>query len=244
VALRGRRQQDGEIGEPGDDLVDPRDDHVNAREGCHHPAVPLVCHQDHRSGVRAQKVRPADPHLRGEELVPQPPAGDPGERGDLLGVRLPELLLEQAGHLLARLVDGGGDDVRGRLPRELDDVFPEVGLHHFDPVGLERAVQAHLLGDHRLRFDGEGNPFLPRDPGGDLPRLRTVPRRMDHRTAFSRLGDEPGEVGVEVVQRLLPDPRGTFPRTLEPGKLGHGCGPVLEEFSRGAGERDLELAVG
>src|SRR4030067_513834 len=41
----------------------------------------------------------------------------------------------------------------------------------------------------------------------------------------------------------LPGPRGTFPRTLEPGKLGHGCGPVLEEFSRGAGERDLELAV-
>src|SRR4030067_618868 len=40
-----------------------------------------------------------------------------------------------------------------------------------------------------------------------------------------------------------PGPRGTFPRTLEPGKLGHGCGPVLEEFSRGAGERDLELAV-
>jgi hypothetical protein len=47
-------------------------------------------------------------------------------------------------------VDGGHDDVAGRLAVQLDDVLVQVGLQGFDAVRLEPVVQAHLLRHHGL----------------------------------------------------------------------------------------------
>ena len=65
-----------------------------------------------------------------------------------MGVNPPEILLD-----LSRVqVHGRGDDVARQLVAELDDVLAEVGLDRHDARALEMAVEADLLGDHRLAF--------------------------------------------------------------------------------------------
>ena len=63
-------------------------------------------------------------------------------------MRLAEVGLD----VVARDMDRRRDDVRGRLVAKLDDVFAEIGLDRLDAGGLERLVEADLLGDHRLAF--------------------------------------------------------------------------------------------
>ena len=61
--------------------------------------------------------------------------------------------------VVAREMDRGRDDVRGRLVAQLDDVFAEISLDRRDAGRLQRLVEADLLGDHRLAL---GDALAPR----------------------------------------------------------------------------------
>ena len=52
-----------------------------------------------------------------------------------------------------RLVDGRGDDVGGRFPGQLDDVFTEVCFRHVDSAVQKAGIQTNLLGNHGFPLD-------------------------------------------------------------------------------------------
>ena len=62
-------------------------------------------------------------------------------------------LAEDVADLAAVAVDRRDQDVRGPVVAELDDELGEVGLVGVDALGLERLVEADLLGGHRLDLD-------------------------------------------------------------------------------------------
>ena len=64
---------------------------------------------------------------------------------------------KQIGNLLARLVDGRGDDVGGPLPCQLNYEFTQVGFHRPNLCRLQRPVQIHFFAHHAL-----GLHHLPR----------------------------------------------------------------------------------
>ena len=78
------------------------------------------------------KFTPEMPNIRGQEGLAQHPAGSGGQGGDIVGERDAQLLVEGLADLAAAQVDGRGDDVRGRLAAQLDDIFAQVGLHHLE----------------------------------------------------------------------------------------------------------------
>jgi hypothetical protein len=77
----------------------------------------------------------------------------------------PHRFSEQVGNVASRLMNRGGDYVRGALARQLNYVFAEVGLDRFNPCGSKSAVQLDLFGHHRLAFDGEAHATLAREIG-------------------------------------------------------------------------------
>ena len=76
-----------------------------------------------------------------------------------LGVQAAEVGLD----LVLGEVDGRRDDVARRLAADLDEVFAEVGLDHLDAVGLEAALSADLLGDHRLALGDDARAGVAAD---------------------------------------------------------------------------------
>ena len=61
-----------------------------------------------------------------------------------------QLLPEQGGDVFLGQVERRDDDVRRPHALQLDDVFAEVGLQRPNAGGLQRMVQADLLGHHAL----------------------------------------------------------------------------------------------
>ena len=50
-------------------------------------------------------------------------------------------------------MNGGDDDMRRRLARELDNPFAQIGLDRIQPCRFERGVEMNLFGCHAFRFD-------------------------------------------------------------------------------------------
>ena len=81
------------------------------------------------AGLGHGEVRAADADRHREELRAQVRARRRGQLGGLVGDLDAQLAPEERGDLGAVAVDGGHEDVRGRVAGELDDQLGQVGLH-------------------------------------------------------------------------------------------------------------------
>ena len=237
-----------EVLEPRQDLLDAGDDDVHPGEGVAEVPVPLVGHDDRRARFRDEEIRPGDPHVGAEEVVPQhlarpghqlrvPETGGPeAERGVVLG--------EEVADLLPGLVDGGGDDVARGLVGELDDVLAEVGLDDLEVRFLEPLVERHLLPHHGLALGDGAGARLTADLDDAGPRLGRV-RRPVHLPA--RAGDlrlEPLEVQIEVREGVLLDATRRLAQRLELGQGIDRLSPVADEALASAIEGEAQALVG
>ena len=90
----------------------------------------------------------------------------PGLRVDGFGrmsasITSPASAVNRPGHRVAVVVDRRGDDVRRRLPCELDDELAEVGLDDLSTVGFEHLVEMDLLAGHRLALGHDPRVVRP-----------------------------------------------------------------------------------
>ncbi len=71
-------------------------------------------------------------------------------------------------------MNGRGHDVRGTLPRNLNDVLAEIGLDRLDAGSLERRIEMNLFGGHRFAFDGPPHARLFQDLDDDLTGILAI----------------------------------------------------------------------
>ncbi len=155
-----------------------------------------------RPRFRDQKIAARDPHPGAEELSAQAPPGQFGQLlGDGPGVHA-EFLAEELGDLLLGHVEGGGGDVRGLLPCELDDELAQVRLVGADSCGLQGVVEPDLLRHHALGLDDAPDAV----PGGDLQDdpvgLPGVGGPVDAAPGGGYLLLQQGEIAIQVGQAM------------------------------------------
>jgi len=146
---------------------------------------------------------------------------------------------EQVGDLLARLVHRRRDDVAGRLVRDLDDVFAEVGLDHFEACAFERVVDRDLLADHGLALGHHFRVSIAANfehrGAGLFGRFRPV-----HLAAgCQHLLLEAQQVMVQVGKRMVLDPSPGFSECLKLGQGVDGGTALVDEAHPGLGQRLL-----
>ena len=128
----GELEQQGEVGEGGDDFFHAHQGDADARSGGGESAVAFVGEHDERAGLGDGEVDADDAQVGSAELVAEVGAGGSDELGGVVGVADAEFLLEESADLLAALVDHGGDDVAGVVVVELEDEFAHVGFVSFE----------------------------------------------------------------------------------------------------------------
>ena len=114
------------------------------------------------SPVSAQaRLQPVSPMSALSIFSPQGHAGRPGQgRKDLPCRRCRAFPRRGRPICLPVHVDAGGDDVRGGVAGQLDDVFAEIGLGHLDAGGSEGLVDIDFIGKHRLALDDPTDVFF------------------------------------------------------------------------------------
>ena len=125
---------------------------------------------------------------------------------------------------------------------QLDDVLPEVGLHHLDALRLQGGVEVDLLGGHRLRLDRQPHALGPGDAVHDPARLLRAGRPVHGHAQRFQLGLEAVEPAVEVAERLPADGRPP-PALLDHVRVGAGSRPLGPEGGGHLGQRRLEVGV-
>ena len=185
------------------DLLDPDERDVHARQPGAQPDVALGLDEHERAGLGDEEVRAGDAHLGGEEAVAQLGARVGDEPLGVVGVEhLAREAAEQLGHLARGQVHRRGEDVRRAVAHELHDVLAEVGLHRLDAGLGERLVEADLLGEHRLRLDragrAAGGAQLLDDARGVAGGRGVVDDPAGRGDALLGLLDQLGQVGDRV----------------------------------------------
>ena len=84
-------------------------------------------------------------------------------------------------------MDRRRDDMGRRLAAQLDDVFAEVRFHRLDPRGLQRLIEADLLGDHRFALGDGFRAHRLAQVEDDRARFVGVLRIVDFPAALSTL---------------------------------------------------------
>jgi len=132
---------------------------VDGRQRRAQVRVAFVGANHYSAGGGDGEVHPGEPRLRGEELLAHVA---PGGLGELLGIRKTgrgaELLVEELPDLLLLEMDGGHDDVRGRLAPELHDPLSQVGVHHLDAVRFRCSLRWHSSVSMDLLFTSRVTP--------------------------------------------------------------------------------------
>ena len=214
--------------EPLHHLLDARHGNVHRWNRGAHAAVALVLHQTQRAGLGHREVHPRQPDVRLQELLPQHAPPDLDERVHTVGVVNPRNPLgKQPGNLLARLVNGGHDDVRRLLASELHDVLAHVRLQRIHASSLRRMVELDLLAHHRLALDHVPRSVRPADVQNDARRfLRRGSPVHPHPIARERLLQLHQQIG-QPGQVVLANALAQYPQTLQLlriGKLGRTLG--------------------
>ena len=161
------------------------------------------------------KFAPGDADVGGLEHLAHPRARDARQLGQLRGDLAPLELREERGHVGGGLLDRRGDDVHRVLARKLEDPLAEIGLDDLHPRGLERLVEADLLGRHRLRLGDELRAHRGADPGDRRARLGGVGAAVDAAAAGLERVLEVVEVGVERRERAQADLAASLPQCLD-----------------------------
>src|SRR5262245_58440066 len=177
-------------------------------------------------------------------MSPQQPPRLASELGDVGLARLLVLLLEKVRHLVPALVHYGRDDVRGRLPGELQDVLAEVRLHYLDAGPLQRMVEVAFLGDHGLGLHRFARAVPPGDLAHDAVYVLTRLGPVDRRSASGRVTLELLQVEVETGECAIANRRGGAADFLVVTELRDALGAPAHEIALQSRERRLQLCIG
>ncbi len=140
--------------EARDHLLDPGQRDMQVGKGGAHASVALVLDQTQGAGLGHREVHAGQTGGHPLETLTHDPTRRIGQRLDVLALGDPgKEAAKQRGDLLAVLVDGGRDDVRGALAGMLDDELAQIGLDRLDPPHLQERIEADLLRDHRLPLE-------------------------------------------------------------------------------------------
>ena len=184
-------------------------------------------------------VAAGDAHVGAQHLLAQGLARHGGQGRRVIRVGLAQFFGEKLADLLAGVMDGRGDDVRGRFALELHDVFAKVRLHGLDAGGFKRVVEMDLLAEHGLALDHAADlkPFghaqaVFHGIGAGLG-------QMDMPAPGPDVRSQGFKHHVQVVDHLAPHGLGGLTRTFPGRKLvveihglasdlvtHHGQGPV------------------
>src|SRR5271167_1179629 len=129
-------------------------------------------------------------------------------------------------------MDGRGDDVRGRLAAQLDDVFAKIRLDRLDPRFFERGVEADLLGDHRLAL---GHPLgAPRlaEAEDDLERFSRGAGVVNIAARLGHLALVGLEIEVEMGEGVILDRPRAVAQRVELRQALDGGGAAADEVAR------------
>src|SRR5262249_20211126 len=183
-------------------------------------------------------------HVGGYEMFPQDGARLPHELADVGFSGQAVLFLEQVRHFLLVLVYHRRNDVRRRLPPELEDVLAANGFYNLDTRGFERVVECALLAHHRLGFHGLAHAVLPRDVAYDAVYLVGGLRPMHDRTPGDGVALERLQIQIEAGEAAVPDRGSCVPYRHEVVELRHALRAPAHEVGLQLGERGLEIGVG
>ena len=136
-----------------DDSLDAHHRHMDTRHAGGQAGVALILDDRDRAAGRHAKVHPADAHIGLQKALAQSHPRSRGHSRDVVGLGHAQVFVEQIAHLLAGLVNRGGDNVRGRLTGQLNNVLAQVGLNNLKAAVLKSLVKMDLLRGHRLRLD-------------------------------------------------------------------------------------------
>ncbi len=199
-------EEDGEVGQSGDELLPAHHSHMDGRKQCGQARVTFVLDQDDGTGLGDGEVRARDPHAGPQEVLAQILPDQPRKPLCILRrIGDAHLLRKQPNDLCLALVDGRNHEMTGTLPSQLDDPLAQVGLHHGHPGALQSGAKVDLFGGHRFRLDDQVDGPLPREiadvGAGRLGVLCT----HDDRSGGARPALERCEQFLVPVERLVLD---------------------------------------
>ena len=128
-----------------DDFFKPHQRDMNLGERGDHAPVPLVRDEAERSRLGDGEIDATDSHPGAEELLAELHPRDGGQLLRLVADVRVEFFGEQGRDLLPRFVNGGRDQMAGRLARELEDPLAEIRLEGLDARALQRLVEVNFL---------------------------------------------------------------------------------------------------
>ncbi len=206
---RQEAEQRRQIVERGHDLVDRGEHDVRFRQLRREVAVAFVGDDDGRARLCNQEVGARDADVGGQEAAAQDGARFRdeafGRREVAAGGEVRVVAAEVGFDLMLAQVDGRRDDVARRFAADLEQVFAEIAFEDFDPQVFEMAVEADLLGNHRLAFGDLARATLAAEAGDDGASFFAVGRPVHAAAGGFGFGGEGFEVDVEVRERVVAD---------------------------------------
>src|SRR5919107_3809080 len=138
--------EDFEVPPGRDDLLYPHEGNEDRRQRRAHPAVALGLDDADGPRLGHGEVRARDTHLRRQKLLAQVQAGRLPQVGRPVGeIVCVQFLQKKLPDLRAVLVYRRYQDVRARLPRELDDELREIRLEGLYALLLQMLVELGLV---------------------------------------------------------------------------------------------------
>ncbi len=209
-------------------LFDPHHGDVDLRHPDAQACVALVFQDDAAPGIDDSEIDPRNPHVGGEELLPQLGPRDRQQLRRDLGVLHPELFVENAADVLARQVQRGRRQVRWDLVEELDDILAQVGFERLDPLVDQELVEVDLLRGQALGLDHRADVVPARDPEHDGARLGRVAGPVDLHPVVMAFRLEPDQVFVQALHDRALGRVSQFPEILPAGDDRDLFGPLRE----------------
>ena len=190
-----------------------------------------------------RKLAPVMPTSAAKKRAPQLAPGLAEQRFRLVHRRPAVVLGEQGRDLVLGHVDRRRQDVARGLAGELDDVLAEIGLDPADRGGLERLVEADLLGDHGLALGHRAGAGGLAQADHDRPRLGGIAGPVDLAAGLDHPCLERLQIEIEMGKGVVLDRLGGIAQGLELGQPLSRQPPLVCEAVAGHGQRLLQTLI-
>ena len=117
---------------------------------------------------------------------------------------------------------GGGGNVAGFFPCQLNNVLPQIRFYHFEAGRDEMLIELGFLGDHGLAFGDLADLMLATDIQNQCVHFLTVSGEVYRVAIVQRFGFELAQIVIEVVQAVLTDALNMVTKALEITKFFDG----------------------
>src|SRR5579871_4089077 len=141
--------------------------------------------------------------------------------------RLPQMLMKYFAYLFFLLVYTGQYDMARRLPRQLDDTLPQIGIDYGYPVLVQEGIELTFFGEHGLALDHLVHLTVTEDGKHDRIVLRRIRRPVNNDTIAHSFLLELPQIFAEIREHIVLDPGGRFAQYLPLGQPGRRFVPLL-----------------